>query len=59
MEKPKTNRWWKLKYTLFGKIPKICPYCGGEIIDRGFEGHNRRYQCRSCQKILATDYGYY
>ena len=53
----KNNRWWKLKYMLLGKIPEICPYCGGEVVDRGFEGHNRRHQCRSCQKILVTDYG--
>ena len=53
----KNNRWWKWKYRLLGQVPEICPYCGGEVIDRGFEGHNRRYQCRSCQKILVTDYG--
>jgi tRNA(Ile2) C34 agmatinyltransferase TiaS len=53
----KNNRWWKWKYRLLGQIPEICPYCGGEVIDRGFKGHNRRYQCRSCQKILVTDYG--
>lgn len=53
----KNNRWWKLKYKLLGQIPETCPFCGGEVISRGFEGHNRRYQCRSCQKILVTDYG--
>ena len=57
MTELKSNRWWKLKYTLFGKIPETCPYCGGEVIKRGFERHNRRYQCRSCDKILVTDYG--
>lgn len=55
MEKPKNNKWWKLKYRLLGKIPKTCLYCGGEIIDRGFKGYNRRYQCRSCQVILVTE----
>ena len=57
MTKPIHDKWWKLKYALFGKIPKICPYCGGEIIDRGFKGINRRYQCRNCNVILVTDYG--
>lgn len=57
MEKQKYDRLWKLKYRLFGKIPEICLYCGGGVIARGFEEHNRRYQCRSCNRILITDYG--
>ena len=58
MNKPMYDKWWKWKYHLFGTIPKNCPYCNGEIIDRGFKGHNRRYQCRDCDKVLITDYDY-
>ena len=42
----------KLKAFL-GIPPKICPKCGGEIIARGFEGVNRRYQCLCCQTIVC------
>ena len=52
MEKTKSNRWWKVKYTLFGQIPQVCPYCGGEVIERGFKGHNRRVECKKCNQTL-------
>lgn len=51
-KQPRINKWWKLKYHLFRKIPKFCPYCGGEVIARGFVGVNKRYQCRSCDVVL-------
>ena len=57
MNKPKYDKWWRIKYHLLGIIPTKCPYCNGEIIPRGFERHNRRYQCRNCNEILVTDYG--
>lgn len=52
-KQPKINKYWKLKYHLFRIIPGICPYCNGEVIARGFIGHNRRYQCRSCGEVLV------
>jgi len=53
--KPIYDRWWKIKYYLLGEIPERCPYCGGEVIARGFEGHNRRYQCRKCDRVLISE----
>ena len=41
MSKPIYDKWWKWKYHLFGTIPENCPYCNGEIIDRGFRGHKK------------------
>jgi len=54
-DKPIYDRWWKLKYLILRKIPERCPYCGGEVIARGFEGHNRRYQCRKCDRVLIFE----
>jgi len=30
----------------------ICPYCKGVMTKRGFEGHNGRYECEECEKII-------
>lgn len=56
-EKPIFDKWWKWKLHLLGRIPKRCPYCDGEVIDRGFEGHNLRHQCRKCESVLVTEIG--
>ena len=50
--RPKYDKWWKLKFQLLGIIPTVCPYCGGEITERGFEGHNRRIECVKCSQTL-------
>lgn len=55
-KQPKANKLWKLKYHILGMIPRICPYCTeGEVIARGFVGHNRRYECRSCGVLLVNE----
>jgi len=43
---------WKWRYRLFNELPKVCPYCNGEVIERGFEGVNWRVECRSCERVL-------
>jgi len=36
----------------FGIKPSKCPYCGGELIEKGFELNNRRIECRKCKRVL-------
>lgn len=52
----KYDRWWKWKLHILRKIPEKCPYCDGEVIERGFKGHNRRWQCRKCDRILVREH---
>lgn len=52
MSKPMYDKWWKWKFHLFRIIPKRCPYCNGETIERGFKGHNRRIECKECNQTL-------
>lgn len=52
MNKPKFDKWWKLKFHLLRIIPKKCPYCNGETMERGFKGHNRRIECKECNQTL-------
>ena len=52
MKKPIYNKWWKLKFHLFRIMPKKCPYCNGEIINKGYKGHNRRLVCEECNQTL-------
>jgi len=32
----------------------ICPYCGGIMTKKGFEGHNERYECENCERIIES-----
>ena len=48
----------RIQWYLLGKTPVQCDSCGGDIIARGFSGHNRRYQCKDCNEIMATNYGF-
>lgn len=52
MNKPKFDKWWKLKFYLLRIIPKKCSYCNGEIMEKGIKGHNRRIECRECNQTL-------
>jgi len=33
----------------------VCPVCLGKLIERGFAGHNRRWECDTCE-YLIEDY---
>ena len=56
MTKPKSNRWWRWKFHLLREIPKRCPYCGGEVIIRGFKEQTRKIECRDCEMVLIDFY---
>ena len=32
-----------------------CPKCGAEMIPRGFEGHNRRWECPNCGYVIYEE----
>ena len=36
------------------RTPKKCPDCGRKITERGFEYHNRRYECDNCEWIAYS-----
>ena len=52
MTKSNFDKWWKLKFLVLGKIPTVCPYCGGEVIKSGLKGYERRLGCKECNQIL-------